>query len=61
MDDYLSEEQLEEFFLKMLGKTIEGVATEDDELELTLSDGTVVIVWSSEDLSMTVVDPDFTN
>jgi len=43
---------VEEYFNHMIGKKIVGVAVENEELELTLDDGSLVIVYSSEDLSL---------
>jgi hypothetical protein len=43
---------VEEYFSHMIGKSIAGVAIEDEELELTLDDGSLVVIYSSEDLSM---------
>ena len=41
-----------EYFNHMIGRKIVGVAIEQDELEVTLDDGSLVVVFSSEDLSM---------
>ena len=43
---------VDEYFNHMIGKKIVGVAIEQDELEVTLDDGSLVVVFSSEDLSM---------
>lgn len=43
---------VEEYFTHMIGKKIVGVAIEEEELELTLDDNSLVVVFSSEDLSM---------
>jgi len=45
---------VEEYFNHMIGKRIAGVAIEDEELEITLDDGSLVVIYSSEDLSMFV-------
>jgi hypothetical protein len=45
---------VEEYFNHMIGRKIVGVAIEDEELELTLDDGSLVVIYSSEDLSMFV-------
>jgi hypothetical protein len=48
-----SDQQLvEEYFNHMVGRKIMGVAIEDEELELTLDDGSLVVIYSSEDLSL---------
>jgi hypothetical protein len=47
---------LQDFAEHMIGKTIEGVGFEDGDLCITLSDGSEVIVWSDEDLAMTLND-----
>lgn len=48
-----SDQQLvEEYFNHMIGKKIVGVAIENEELEITLDDNSLVVVFSSEDLSM---------
>jgi hypothetical protein len=48
-----SDNQLvDEYFNHMIGRKIVGVAIEQDELEVTLDDGSLVVVFSSEDLSM---------
>jgi hypothetical protein len=36
----------------MIGKKIVGVAIEDEELEITLDDNSLVVIYSTEDLSM---------
>ena len=41
-----------EYFNHMIGRKIVGVAIEQDELEVTLDDESLVVVFSSEDLSM---------
>jgi hypothetical protein len=47
------QESVEELFIHMLGKEIDAVAVnEDDEVEITLSDGSLVVFYSSEDLSI---------
>jgi len=43
---------VEEYFNHMIGKKIVGVAVDKEELEVTLDDGSLVVVYSSEDLSM---------
>jgi hypothetical protein len=49
---------VEEYFTHMVGKTIDGVAiNEDDELEITLQDDSIIVIWSSEDLSMIIDYP----
>jgi hypothetical protein len=48
-----SDNQLvDEYFNHMIGRKIMGVAIEQDELEVTLDDGSLVVIYSSEDLSM---------
>ena len=48
-----SDQQLvEEYFNHMIGKRIAGVAIDKEELEITLDDGSLVVIYSSEDLSM---------
>jgi hypothetical protein len=51
MDDF---EILENYFNHMLGKTIIGVAVIDDELVFTLNDGSIVTLFSDNDLSMNI-------
>lgn len=41
-----------EYFNHMIGKKIVGVAIDQEELELTLDDNSLVVIYSSEDLSM---------
>ena len=49
---------VEEYFTHMVGKTIDGVAINNsDELEITLQDDSIVIIWTSEDLSMFIDYP----
>jgi phosphoserine aminotransferase len=49
---------VEEYFTHMVGKTIDGVAVNNaDEIEITLQDDSIVIIWSSEDLSMLIDYP----
>lgn len=49
---------VEEYFTHMVGKTIDGVAINNkDELEITLQDDSIVIIWSSEDLSLFIDYP----
>jgi hypothetical protein len=48
-------ELLEDYFNHMVGKTIIGVGVIDDEMVLTLSDGSKVTFFSDSDLSMNVV------
>lgn len=43
---------VEEYFSHMIGKRIVGVAIENDELEITLDDNSLVVIYSTEDLSM---------
>lgn len=43
---------VEEYFNHMIGKKIVGVAIDQEELELTLDDNSLVVIYSSEDLSM---------
>jgi hypothetical protein len=43
---------VEEYFNHIVGKKIVGIAIDNDELELTLEDNSLVVVFSSEDLSM---------
>ena len=51
-----------EYFTHMVGKTIDGVAlNKHDELEILLSDDSVVVIWSSEDLSLAVDYPPLLN
>jgi hypothetical protein len=45
---------VEEYFKHIVGKKIVGIAIDNDELELTLDDNSLVVVFSSEDLSMFV-------
>lgn len=48
-------ELVSEYFHFMVGKNIESVAiAEDEALEITLQDGSVVVIWSSEDLSLAI-------
>jgi hypothetical protein len=51
MDEF---EQLEDFFNHMLKKTIVGVGVLDDELVITLNDGSVVTFFSDDDISMNI-------
>lgn len=48
---------VEEYFTHMVGKTIDGVAINNEELEITLQDDSIIIIWSSEDLSMIIDYP----
>ena len=49
---------VKEYFTHMVGKTIDGVAiNDDDDLEITLQDDSIVIIWSSENLSMFIDYP----
>lgn len=51
-----------EYFSHMVGKTIEGVSINDDsDLEILLHDDSVVVIWSSEDLSLAVDYPPLLN
>jgi hypothetical protein len=52
MDDF---QLLEDYFNHMLGKTIVGVGVIEDELVLSLNDGSKVTLFSDNDLSMNVV------
>jgi hypothetical protein len=45
---------MEEYFNHMIGKKIVGVAIDKEELEFTLDDNSLVVIFSSEDLSMFV-------
>lgn len=57
-----NKELVEEYFTHMVGKTIDGVfINEDDDLELLLNDDSVVVIWSSEDLSLAVDYPPLLN
>lgn len=48
-------ELVTEYFNFMVGKKIDGVAiVEDESLEITLQDGSVVMIWSSDDLSLAI-------
>jgi len=51
MDEF---ELLENYFNHMVNKTIIGVGVIDDELVLTLNDGSVVTFFSDNDLSMNI-------
>jgi hypothetical protein len=51
MDDF---QLLEDYFNHMLGKTIVGVGVIEDELALSLNDGSKVTLFSDDDLSMNV-------
>ena len=51
MDEF---ELLENYFNHMVNKTIVGVGVIDDELVLTLNDGSVVTLFSDNDLSMNI-------
>ena len=50
----MSEQQsVEDLFTHMLGKEIDAVGVnEDDEVEITLADGSLIVFYSSEDLSI---------
>ena len=51
-------ELVKEYFTHMVGKTIDGVAiNKNDELEITLQDDSIIIIWSSEDLSLFIDYP----
>lgn len=53
---------VKEYFSHMVGKTIDGVSINDDnDLEILLHDDSVVIIWSSEDLSLAVDYPPLLN
>jgi hypothetical protein len=43
---------VEEYFSHMIGKKIVGVAIDKEELEITLDDKSLVVIYSSADLSM---------
>lgn len=43
---------VEEYFNHIVGKKIVGIAIDNDELELTLEDNSLIVIFSSEDLSM---------
>ena len=47
-------EILENYFNHMIGKTILGVGVIDDELVFTLNDGSIVTLFSDNDLSMNI-------
>lgn len=51
MDDF---DLLENYFNHLLNKTILGVGVIDDELVFTLSDGSVLTLFSDNDLSMNI-------
>lgn len=52
----------EEYFTHMVGKTIDGVQiTKNDELEILLNDDSIVVIYSSEDLSLEVDYPALLN
>lgn len=43
---------VEEYFSHMIDRKIVGVAIENEELEITLDDNSLVVIYSTEDLSM---------
>lgn len=43
---------VEEYFSHMIGKKIVGVAIDNEELEITLDDNSLIVIYSTEDLSM---------
>lgn len=43
---------VDEYFNHMIGKKIVGVCIENEEFEITLDDGSLVVIYSNEDLSM---------
>jgi len=52
----------EEYFTHMVGKSIDGVMiNEHDELEILLNDDSIVVIYSSEDLSLEVDYPKLLN
>lgn len=55
-------ELCKEYFTHMIGKSIDGVSiNEDNDLEILLEDDSVVVIWSSEDLSLAVDYPPLLN
>jgi hypothetical protein len=46
---------LEDYFNHMVGKTIVGVGVIEDELVLSLDDGSKVTIFSDDDISMNIV------
>ena len=48
----MEEEQLQQLFTRMIGKSIVGVAIEDDAFVINLDDGTLISLYSDEDLSL---------
>lgn len=47
------QQNVEKLFNHMLGKEIDAVGVnEEDEIEITLQDGTLIVFYSSEDLSI---------
>jgi len=46
---------LEDYFNHMVGKTIDGVGVIEDELVLSLNDGSKVTIFSDDDISMNIV------
>lgn len=57
-----NKELAKEYFTHMVGKTIEGVAINNDQdLEILLHDDSIVVIWSDEDLSLTVEYPPLLN
>jgi hypothetical protein len=52
---------LEEILKSLVGRTIDGCGTDDDELMLQLDDGRIIWIWSEEDeLFLTINSEDAT-
>jgi len=48
----MEEKKLHQLFSRMIGKSIVGVAIEDDAFVINLDDGTLISLYSDEDLSL---------
>lgn len=49
---------LSEILMAMVGRTIVGSGTEDDELMIALDDGHIIWIWCEEDELFMTVDSD---
>ena len=48
----MEEKKLHQLFSRMIGKSIVGVAIEEDAFVVYLEDGTLISLYSDEDLSL---------